>query len=221
MRVTAKPERDSERYQKILGIDSSTLGVAYTQIESGQPLYSGMIKMAHIKDMQAKLEELSVGLTYLLDCMQPDHIFIEMPIFVKNPDTARKLSFVVGAIMTVAAQKGYKTTLVEPATWKSFTKYKNISRKMSASAVEKLGKTEGKKFCDRLRKEQTSRALQQSFPEWEFDYSDDNIVDSCAIALYGYHLLSKEIIFPSNLILFNQSELDILGSPYSKAARDG
>lgn len=196
MRVTAKPERDPERYQKILGIDSSTLGVAYTQIESGQPLYSGMIKMAHIKDMQAKLEELSVGLTYLLDCMQPDHIFVEMPIFVKNPDTARKLSFVVGAIMTVAVQKGYKTTLVEPATWKSHIGYHNITRKFTTDATGRLGKTEGKKLCDTLRKSQTQRIMKHKWPD--FDVTDDNIADACAIAAYGFSLLSEPMLFERN-----------------------
>lgn len=196
MRVTVKPERNPEQYQKILGIDSSTLGVAYTQIERGRPAFSGMIKLSQIKDMQEKLEELSRCLTTRLIELDPDHIFVEMPIFVKNPDTARKLSFVVGAIMTVAAQQGYKTTLVEPATWKAHIGYHNITRKFTTDATGKLGKTEGKKLCDSLRKSQTQRIMQHKWPT--FDVTDDNIADACAIAAYGFSLLSEPMLFERN-----------------------
>lgn len=196
MRTSLKPERNPDQYQKIMGVDSSTLGVAYTQFEAGRPGQAGMIKLSQIKDMQDKLGELSRCFLTLLDSLRPDHIFVEMPIFVKNPDTARKLSFVVGAIMTIAAQEGYKVTLVEPATWKAYIGYHNITRKFTTEATQKLGKTEAKKLCDGLRKSQTQRILTHRWPE--FDASDDNIADSCAIAAYGVNLLSTQMLFEKN-----------------------
>ena len=213
MKITSRNEENIT----IMGVDSSTTGVAWTLIKivdgSPVPVEWGKIKLDGKKEMMDKMGLVAEHFTPLVYHHQPDHIFIEKSIFVKNPDTARKLSFVVGALMVIAAQQDKPVTLVEPASWKAFTKYRNLTRKMVDSAVSKLGKTEGKKFCDKLRKVQTSRVLQHCYPSWTIDYSDHDIVDSCGIALYGVNQLSMEInleIPPFGLL--SQEELDIVGS---------
>jgi hypothetical protein len=164
------------------------------------------------KEMYDKLAVLGEELPMLLSELDPHHIFVEKSIFVKNPDTARKLSFIVGGIMLVATQYDYPLTLVEPATWKSFTQYRNMTRKMVASAKEKLGDREGKKFLDRMRKVQTSRVLQYCYPKWALDWDDHDVVDSCGIALYGVNQMSIEIHLEAPMVeLVTQEELDILG----------
>lgn len=205
------------RNTKILGIDSSTTGVAYTLIEikdgSPFPVKWGKIDLTKKKEMYDKLAVIGEELPTLLSELDPHQIFVEKSIFVKNPDTARKLSFVVGGIMVLATIYDYPLTLVEPASWKSFTQYRNLTKKMVASATERLGKTEGKKFCDYMRKVQTSRVLQHCYPEWTLAWDDNDIVDSCGIALYGVNQASIEIHLEAPRIeLVTQEELDILGS---------
>lgn len=195
IRASSKPERDpANRY--ILGIDSSTQGVAWTLIDLGRPTHSGKIDLTKIKEMDDMMSEICQTFPKVLEDQTPDHIFIEMPIFVANPATARKLTFIVGCLLTVAIQQGYETTLVEPATWKSYIGYFNLSSKFQAEAKLKLGKTEGKKLCDFLRKEQTRRIVKRRFDYFEVE--DHDITDACAIGLYGANKLSVEILFEKN-----------------------
>lgn len=207
----SKPERDPEANKRILGIDSSTTGVAWTLVEAGVPVDSGKIRLDKIKEMTDMMQEINNVLPDLLSRLAPDHIFIEMPIFVKNPATARKLTFIVGAVMTNALMYHFdQITLVEPATWKAYLGYTNLVKSFTDQANKKLGKTEANKLCKRLRKEQTQRIVKHRFPK--FDVTDDDICDSCAIALYGTNKIGTQILFEKNKeIAFNLPELAGLG----------
>lgn len=209
IRSLSNPQREPDRYRTIMGIDSSSLGVAWTLVDMDGPVASGKIKLDKIKEIGDKLLEISEHLPQLLKSLAPDHIFIEMPIFVKNPATARLLSFVVGAIITIAVQENISFTLIEPTVWKSFLGVTNLSSKFQAEVKSKLGKTEGTKLCNRLRKSQTQRIIKYKYPE--FDIEDNDISDSCAIALYGLNKLSIELLFPKNKeIAFDLQELSAL-----------
>lgn len=201
---------------RILGVDSSTTGVAWTlmEIKDGRPfpVKSGKINLTSKKEMFDKMEIVGTEFPKLIAVLQPHHVFVEKSIFVKNPDSARKLSMVVGGLMMICAVDGFPLTLVEPASWKSFTQYRNLTRKMVESATEKLGKTEGKKFCDRMRKVQTSRVLQHCYPDWDLPYDDNDIIDSAGIALYGVDKIAVPIKLDAPRIeLVTQEEIDILG----------
>jgi hypothetical protein len=88
-----------------------------------------------------------------------------------------------------------------------------MSKAMVASATEKLGKTEAKKFCDRMRKVQTSRVLQFCYPGWDLEWDDHDIVDSCGIALWGVNQVSVEIHLDApRAELVTEDELAILGA---------
>jgi Holliday junction resolvasome RuvABC endonuclease subunit len=191
------PERDANRYTKILGVDTSTQGIAWTQLYKGHASGLGKIELKQ-KDIIDKLAFHYSEWAYMLDELKPSHVFIEKSIFVKNPDTARKLSFVVGTIAAITKGKGYEVTLVEPGTWKAFLGYTNLSSKFVQQAKAELGNTEGKKFCDRLRKSQTWRVIKHNFPDQvdEFENigeTDNDIADAWGIALYGYNLLAEEL----------------------------
>lgn len=200
MKTKVIRERDPEKYKRIIGVDSSTLGIAWTKMVVGprgpEPLDWDLIRTDALKETKDKLYFGHCGMMDVISDHQPDHIFIEMPIFVKNPDTARKLSFVVGSLLVACERMGVETTLVEPATWKAYIGYHNITRKFTQEATGRLGKTEGKKLCDSLRKSQTQRILTHRWPD--FDASDDNIADSCAIAAYGVNQLSTQLLFEKN-----------------------
>lgn len=204
----------SEEIKKILGVDSSTTGVAWTLIEiqdgNPVPVKWGKIDLTKKKEVYDKMKVVGEEFVPLVRELSPDHIFVEKSIFVKNPDTARKLSFVVGALMLVAAMENYPLTLVEPASWKSHLGYFNLTRKFQAEAVRILGTTEGKKICDRFRKEQTKRILAHRFPD--FDISDHDIADSCGVAVYGVNKIAAQILFEKNReIAFDCRELAQIG----------
>jgi Holliday junction resolvasome RuvABC endonuclease subunit len=195
--------------KRVLGIDSSSTGVAWTVVEDGIPVASGKIRLDKLL-FDAKLNAIVVELPKVLEAQKPDRVAIEMPIFVKNPATARLLSFIVGCIMTVLTIYDYSFDLVDIASWKSFIGYTNLSSAFQAHVKDVLGKTEGTKFLDRLRKSQTQRILKNRFPE--FDVMDNDISDSAAISLWFYNKLYGGLEFKKDKsIAFDLKEFSKLG----------
>lgn len=208
-------ERDPIKYGTIMGVDSSSLGVAWVVLRYGVMIGQGKINLQKIKGMNDKLKIIHEEWVNLLLEYLPSHVFIEKSIFVANPGTARTLSYIVGAIMCLSIGEGYEITDVEPATWKSFLGYKNLRSKFTKSVAEVMGRIEGKKYCDKLRKSQTWRVIQHNFPQQtegsEAEY-DHDIADAWGIALYGVNLLSHELLLEKTKdITLDLGELDRLG----------
>lgn len=173
---------------KILGIDSSSLGIAYSilTVKNGQPhlARTGKIDLTKKKGLPNKLEELHTKMVQLLSEETPTFVMIEKSIYVKNPDTFRTLSYIVGGLMAVASE-GSDVDHVDPATWKAYFGYKNLSAKFKKDAKEKIGKG-ANKFCDSLRKSQTKRVILHNFPHFVLPEDDHDIADSCGVALYAW-----------------------------------
>jgi len=184
-------------------------------LEDGYLKAQGKIKLDKLKTINHKLALVYHEWPLILEELRPDYIFIEKSIFVKNPATARILSYVVGAIICISEGEGYPITDVEPATWKSFMGYTNLSSKFVAQTKEKLGNLEGKKFCERLRKSQTWRVIQHNFPEQadgSLAENDHDIADSWAIALYGYDKVGVKLTLEkSKQVSLDLEELRKLG----------
>lgn len=200
---------------RVIGIDSSSTGVAWTLLHDGKMENQGKIRLDQKKTMQAKLLELYIGLTELLEWTQPDHVFVEKSIFVKNPATARTLSYIVGAIMCVSLGNGIETTDVEPSTWKAFFGYRNVTAKFNKTVADKLGRIEAKKFCDKMRKSQTWRVIKHNRPEASeasHAETDNDISDSWGVALWGWHTYVEEITLEiTSSIRYDLEELGRIG----------
>jgi Holliday junction resolvasome RuvABC endonuclease subunit len=190
-----KQERDAETYTKILGVDTSSTSLAWTFLYRGSPMQHGKLQLKE-KSIEDRLGFIYREWRNLLLSLEPDHTFIEKSIFVKNPSTARTLSYVVGTVMAVTNGEGFGVSAVEPGTWKAFMGYHNLSRQFVADACNALGQKEGKKLCERMRKSQTWRVIQHNYP-MEAAISpaidDHDIADSWGIALYGHNLMAEEL----------------------------
>ncbi len=190
-------ERNSVKYRTIMGIDSSSLGIAWVVLYDGFMVAQGSINLQKIKGISDKLRTIHDELIDVLREQEPDHVFIEQSIFVKSPGTARTLSYIVGAIMCIAEGNGFPTTDVAPQSWKSWLGYKNLSSKFVRSVSDVMGRIEGKKYCDKLRKSQTWRVIQHNFPDetagTEAEH-DNNIADAWGISLFGTNLLQRELL---------------------------
>lgn len=213
-KLAPKPERQPEKYRRILGIDSSSTGIAWTLVVDNNLIDQGKIRLDKIKNVPDKLAEIYWELLTVLHLHEPDHIFVEKSIFVRNPATARLLSYVVGTVIATCSAHKYEVTDVEPATWKAYFKYKNLSSKFVQEAKKALGDTEGKKFCDKLRKSQTKRVLLHNYPDAVDTVieSDHDIADAFGLAVYGYDKLNKALELEiSDSIRLDLVELDRLG----------
>jgi hypothetical protein len=209
-----KPERQPDKYRRILGIDSSSTGIAWSLVVDNQLIACDKIRLDKIKDVDKKLSVTYWELLAVLRRHQPDHVFVEKSIFVKNPATARLLSYVVGTVIATCSAHDFEVTDVEPATWKAFFKYKNISTKFVREAKAALGDTEGKKLCDRLRKSQTMRVLVHNYPEAKGTVieTDHDIADSLGLSVFGYDKLNSVLALEiSDSIRLDLDELARIG----------
>lgn len=208
------PERDPKVFRTIIGLDTSSQGIAWTHLYEGRMIGQGKIDLTKKRTMQDKLLHVYQEWRHILHIVRPDHVFVEKSIFVKSPGTARTLSYIVGAIMIVSLGEGYDITDVEPSSWKSWLGYKNLRKGFVADAKEVLG-TKHKKFCDDLRKSQTWRVIKHNYPdeaEGSLAENDHDIADSWGVALYGHNLLSEELTLEkSREITLDLAELDKLG----------
>lgn len=204
-------KRNPTRYQKIIGVDTSSQSIAWSYIYRGRLVKTGKIDMSKAVGFNAKMRVFDKAWEKILDEIKPDRVWVEKSIFVRNPATARILSYVVGSVMMFTGYCGYEVDDVEPSTWKAFCGYTNLSSKFVVEAKKKLGPTEGKKFCERLRKSQTRRIIEHNYPKWVIP-DDHDIADSVGIALWGYNLLVKEVnLEKSKDISIDQKELARLG----------
>lgn len=199
-----------QKYKRILGIDSSTTGIAWTLVYSGKPQKWGKIDLTKIKSMEARLAHIGQEYPKLLAELKPDYIYVEQTIYMRSVSTMRVLSYIVGALMCMSTQAGIGITDIAPMTAKSFYDYSTLSRKFTAAASKKLGPKEGKKFCEALRKSQVQRVNEFNFKN--FDASDHDISDSCSIAIYGYdQKVAKVKLQKDRTVRLDLERLDSLG----------
>lgn len=181
-------------------------------VKNGKPHLSrtGKIDLSKKKGLPNKLTELHTKMVELLSEETPTIVMIEKSIYVKNPDTFRTLSYIVGGIMAVASE-GSDVDHVDPATWKAYFGYKNITAAFKKQAKEVLGK-DANKFCDGLRKSQTKRTILHNFPSFVLPEDDHDIADSCGVALYAWDKKIEPLnIEKSRAISVDLEELAKLG----------
>lgn len=194
----------------VMGIDSSTGGIAWTVVREGVPESYGKINTTRIKEIADKLAFGTDHFKDILAIYDPKIVVVEKSIYVQNRATFRSLSYIVGAVMATAKIEGCMVYDVEPMTWKSLYGYTAITKKMELLARRTIeDKPTATKVCDALRKEQTMRIIKHNYPSWSPD-DDYDIWDSSGIALWGWHTyveklqlqVSKEIAFGDKYDLF-------------------
>lgn len=157
---------------RVLGIDPSSNAIAWTLIEDGRPISWGKLTFYRKSTLQSKFIMLQDMMNIILNDTQPSYVCIEQMISVQNPQTTRVLSYIAGAIMYECAVRGYEVEDVPPMVWKSYHGYQRILKAMNIP----------KKEADILRKSQISDKIAVVYPY--FKYSDYDVSDSCAIALW-------------------------------------
>jgi len=102
----------------ILGIDPGTtvMGYALLRIEQNQPrvLLMDVLKLAHQKDIYARLEMIHTKVTELIKLYQPSTFAIEAPFFGKNVQSMLKLGRAQGVAIAAAMQAQLTVTEYSP-----------------------------------------------------------------------------------------------------------
>lgn len=176
----------AKKYDRIIGIDSSTQGIAIAVVDGGR-LTEVMYLPLPKADIFARLQKARKWISGILRGWNPDFVMIEAPIYIQNPNTTKNLSYVVGIIVGECLVQNIEVSDVPPSVWKSWIGYKRITKVQQADIMSRLGPTEGRKEIQRLRKSQIQDIMRCRFPRTKWD--NDNIADATAIALFAYDKL--------------------------------
>ncbi len=103
---------------KIVGIDSSTKSTGLSFFANDGLVFSTCIDKKHIKDADERIENMILALDKELKDINPDAVFVEAQWMSRNPDTMKKLAYIVGAIMHICIElnSGFNSTL--PSQWR-------------------------------------------------------------------------------------------------------
>lgn len=153
-----------------LAIDSSSTISGYA-IFRGNTLsrYSSIDKSA-VKNSAARIPAMIHGLLQLIDTECPGIVVIEEPVVVRNPQTQRILTMIVGAVYGKCIENAIQFEMIRPTVW----------RKYARGEDEKL---------PRKREELKQWGIRRIKELYGIDKADDNIADAILIGT-GY--LNKE-----------------------------
>lgn len=108
----------SKKPEIILGIDPGTtvMGYALLRIENNQPrvLLMDVLKLAHEKDIYARLEMIHTKVMELIKLYHPNTFAIEAPFFGKNVQSMLKLGRAQGVAIAAAMQAKLGVTEYSP-----------------------------------------------------------------------------------------------------------
>jgi crossover junction endodeoxyribonuclease RuvC len=108
----------SKKATIILGIDPGTtiMGFALLRVENNQPrvLLMDVLKLAHQKDIYARLEMIHTKVMELIKLYQPSTFAIEAPFFGKNVQSMLKLGRAQGVAIAAAMQSKLPDTEYSP-----------------------------------------------------------------------------------------------------------
>lgn len=103
---------------KVVGIDSSTKSTGLSYFKDGNLVFHTLIDRKHIKDADERIDEMIEALDLELKAIDPDSVFVEAQWMSRNPDTMKKLAYIVGAIrhMCLEMNSGFNSAL--PSQWR-------------------------------------------------------------------------------------------------------
>lgn len=174
---------ETHLYSRVLGVDPSSSTVACAVIETNKPTACMKIDLGS-GDVFQRIYRARKYFPKILDLYKPQYVAIEQTILIQNPETTRKLSYVVGTLIAECLYREIPVEDVPPATWKSFMGIKPLTKKWKEKIVSELGDTEGRKEISRLKKSQLQEKLAIQFPQ--FNWSDNDIADSAGIGLWAF-----------------------------------
>lgn len=116
---------------KMVTIDSSTNRTGIGYYESGTYTTNHLIDASYDKQMDSRFALMSKEILSILDIYNPDIIYIEETVVVRNPQTQRFLTRLQGVIYAWCIQHDCEFNTIRPTEWRKLigiNQGKNIKR---------------------------------------------------------------------------------------------
>lgn len=112
----------TENKTTLLSLDTSTKDTGCAIYINGEYSYSKAIDVSKIKDSEERMKEMICRLYALFDEISPSIVVVELTSVMRNPDTQRKLTMVLGAILGKCIECGAAYYSYRPTEWRSLVK---------------------------------------------------------------------------------------------------
>lgn len=100
---------------KLLSLDTSTASTGWALYINGKYIESGCIK---IEKVQNKLSAMVSRLFFLIETKHPDAIIVEEMVVVRNPQVARNLTMILGALYGKCIEENIEWQTLRPTEWR-------------------------------------------------------------------------------------------------------
>ena len=178
------------RAHKVMGIDASTKGIAFSIFEGGQPKRHGIFYI-NGADIYERIQDAHVKTKVLLSGVKPDYVAIEAAIFVNSPDAAIKLAYVYGAVMAALLDGGAKVIAITPTQWQNFIGNKNLSKDEKAEIKKDFPGKSTSWYSNKARLIRKQRTLDFFNSKYGLSVADDNVGDALGLAYYAISKLTR------------------------------
>jgi Holliday junction resolvasome RuvABC endonuclease subunit len=171
---------------KILGIDASTTSIAFGIFDHGKLSQYGKINIQG-EDIYKKIFDARKKVLAMKDILKADYIAIEAAIFVHSPDTAIKLAYVYGAIISQLLDENSKVVTVIPSQWQNFIGNKSFNKEEKAKLkIENPGKSDSW-YASRIREIRKQRTISfvNNNLKPKTPIEDNDIADAIGIAYFA------------------------------------
>ena len=108
----------------LLSLDTSTKDTGVGIFENGKFSRSQTMDFSNVKDSASRMNAMILSLYLLIDDLSPSIIVMELTSVMRNPDTQRKLTMILGAILGKCIEKKIPCYFYRPTEWRSLVKNK-------------------------------------------------------------------------------------------------
>lgn len=106
----------------LLSLDTSTKDTGCAIYTNGTYSFSKALDFSKIKDAKERMNEMICSIYALFKEMKPAIVAIELTSVPRNPDTQRKLTMILGAIMGKCVDMNIPCYFYRPTEWRALVK---------------------------------------------------------------------------------------------------
>lgn len=177
--------------KRVLGIDASTLSIAFCILEDTKPVSYGEITFqgsdVYERMLDAKRKIRSLKESGFFDV---DFVAIEAGVVVRSTHIGIKLAYVFGVIMAELLENNIKVVECHPITWQSFIGNKNYTRVQKQEVRDEFPGKSDTWYKNKIRQNRKAFTLQFMHDKGIITTSD-NVADAAGLAWYAVHNLTR------------------------------
>jgi Holliday junction resolvasome RuvABC endonuclease subunit len=174
-----------------MGLDCSTNSLAFAFVKNGKLLrygeifFNGPDVYHRASDARKKIE--AIKHEFEISC-----VAIEKTIHVRSIDTAIKMAFVAGTVISCLLEDHVRVLEIAPISWQSGIGNPNLTSKEKL-AIQKANPGKSKNwYMAKNRDVRKNRTRQWVKSTFSVDIQSDNITDAIGLAWYSENMLSNQ-----------------------------